>query len=73
MARNFRSVLRMVWDFSEELFCCVYCFLSQDGSMSKTLRRYSRESFLIYFKDLYRVRFGVLQRETSAIILHPKD
>lgn len=73
MGRSFRNVLRMVGDFSEELFSCVYCFLSQDGSMSKTLRRHSRESFFMYFKDLYRVRFVVLQRETSAIVLHPKD
>lgn len=73
MGSNFRSVLIMVWDFSVELFSCVYCFLSQDGSMSKTLRRYSRESFLMYFKDFYRVRFVALQREMSAIIYHPKD
>lgn len=55
------------------LFSCIYCFLSQDGSMSKTLRKYSGESFLTYFKDLYRVSFVAPQGEGSDRNLPPED
>lgn len=41
--------------------------------MSKTLRRYSSESFLTCFKDLYRVSFVALQGEGSDTVLRPKD
>lgn len=73
MEKEFQNCFDNGLGFFCGTFSCVYCFLSQDGSMSKTLKRNSRESFLMYFKDFYKVRFVVLRRETSAIILHPKD
>lgn len=44
----FLKYLDFFFFFPVELCSCIYCFLSQDGSMSKTLRKYSSEFFLTF-------------------------
>lgn len=59
--KEFQKYFDMSGVFLWNFFSCIYCFLSQGGSMSKTLRRYSGESFLTCFKHLCRVTFVALQ------------